>query len=418
MAGGIIYGKLTDRAVKAFITKGERGKKLADGGGLYLKILGTGGNSWRIKYRINRKEKSYSIGPYPLIGLSAARVELNAVKSFLLENKDPVSERRINQAEAGAASDSTFESVATEWLAMKKREWSHGHFVKSARALERDIYPAIGRLPIASISPAVTAKTISNINKRDVLETTTRILQHVNGIFRYAQAKGLCRDNPALAVREILPRKKNSGRMNAILDYVALGDLLRRAKLARTSPAVYMAHRLCAFTTARIGNVVNAEWREFDLASEQPLWTIPRAKMKIKAHSIDHRIPLSKVMADELRQWQNDIGSKGFVFPSPTGNKHIGREGVEKMYRITLKLSGKHSPHGWRSAFSTLTHDHGFAHDVIELTLDHVHANEVARAYDRGERFIERVKLLEWWGQQLSAAQHGATIIPLKTKKA
>ena len=123
-------------------------------------------------------------------------------------------------------------------------------------------------------------------------------------------------------------------------------------------------------------------------------------------------------MADELRQWQNDIGSKGFVFPSPTGNKHIGREGVEKMYRITLKLSGKHSPHGWRSAFSTLTHDHGFAHDVIELTLDHVHANEVARAYDRGERFIERVKLLEWWGQQLSAAQHGATIIPLKTKKA
>lgn len=32
MAGGIGAGKLTDKAVKAFVAKAERGKKLADGG--------------------------------------------------------------------------------------------------------------------------------------------------------------------------------------------------------------------------------------------------------------------------------------------------------------------------------------------------------------------------------------------------
>ncbi len=72
----------------------------------------------------------------------------------------------------------------------------------------------------------------------------------------------------------------------------------------------------------------------------------------------------------------------------------------------------------WRSSSSTLARDNGTARDVVELALDHVHDNEVARAYDRGERFDERVKLFDWWGKQLAAAQRGATIIPIKTKAA
>lgn len=74
------------------------------------------------------------------------------------------------------------------------------------------------------------------------------------------------------------------------------------------------------------------------------------------------------------------------------------------MYRITLRLEGKHSPHGWRSSFSTLARDNGIARDVVELALDHAHNNEVARAYDRGE--------------QLSIAHRGATVIPIKTQTA
>lgn len=417
MAGGI-GAKLTDKAVKAFVAKGERGKKLADGGGLHLFITPAGGITWRIKYRIEGKEKLYSIGPYPQISLAAARVELGEVKARLLENNDPVTARRVNRASNAASADNTFQLVAEEWLAMKQKEWSAGHYTKSARALERDIYPALGKLPISSITPAIVAKVVEDINKRDVLETATRILQHLNGVFRYAQAKGLCRDNPALAAREILPRKKDSGRMPALLDWPSLGDVLRRADLARISPSVRMAHRLCAFSTARIGNVINAEWKEFDLESDQPVWSIPRAKMKVNSRPIDHRIPLGQEIADELRQWKRVMGGKGYVFPSPTGNKHIGRESVEKVYRVTLGLDGKHSPHGWRSSFSTLARDKGFAREVVELALDHAHDNDVARAYDRGERFDDRIKLFQWWGAQLAAAQRGAIVIPLKANAA
>ena len=409
---------LTDKALKAFVAQKAHGKKLSDGRGLYLLVTPSGSASWRIKYRIEGKEKTYSIGNYPEVSLAAARVELGEVKALLREHKDPVTERRVNRAASAACSDNTFRAVAQSWLTMKQKEWSTGHYTKSARAFERDIYPFLGNLPISSITPAMVAKAVEDIHKRDVLETATRILQHLNGVFRYAQAKGLCRDNPALPARELLPRKKNTGRMPALLDWTSLGDILRRAEAARLSPSVRMAHRLCAFTAMRIGNVVDAEWKEFHLDDAQPVWIIPRKKMKVTTRDIDHRVPLSPEIADEFRRWRDLFGGKGYVFPSPQGGKHIGRESIEKVYRVTLKLAGKHSPHGWRSAFSTLARDIGFARDVVELALDHAHDNEVARAYDRGERFDDRIKLFQWWGRQLAAAQRGATVIFLPPKAA
>ena len=102
------------------------------------------------------------------------------------------------------------------------------------------------------------------------------------------------------------------------------------------------------------------------------------------------------------------------MFPSPSGDKnHISRESIEKLYRETLRLAGKHSPHGWRSAFSTLAREEGFAREVVELALDHTHDNEVAMAYDRGERFTQRIALYNWWGARLAKAQHGAKITPI-----
>jgi hypothetical protein len=104
MSGGI-GGKLTDKAVKAFVGKAESGKKLADGGGLYRFISPAGGATWRVKYRIEGKEKLYSVGPYPLVTLAAARVELREVKALLLENKDPVTARRVNRAATAYATE-------------------------------------------------------------------------------------------------------------------------------------------------------------------------------------------------------------------------------------------------------------------------------------------------------------------------
>ena len=423
MDGGIssrALNKLTDVKIRSFISKAKAGNapltKLSDGGGMYLLITPAGTPVWRLKYRLGGKERLYAIGIYPAITLDAARAERDSIRARIREGHDPVKGRQLERAAAAASSGQTFETTAIDWLS--KQTWSDIHREKSSRALERDVFPRIGSLPVKDITAAMVASVIEAIVKRGAIDTAGKILQHVGGVFRFAQARGLRQDNPAEPVHEVLPAKTQAGRMPALLAFPALGALLRSAEAAHLSPSVRMAHRLCAFTVARISNIVEAEWAEFDLDADTPMWVIPRHKMKSQNRHHDHKIVLCPVISEELRAWRRTVGAGGYVFRSPAGGKHITRESIEKAYRVTLGHDGKHSPHGWRAAFSTLARDHGFDRDVVELTLDHVHDNDVVRAYDRGERLQQRITLMTWWGQELDKAQRGADIMPMEKPKA
>ena len=398
---------LTDLAIQSFLrtaTPGP-GAKLADGHGLCLQFIGKNAK-WRLRYRINGKAREYTIGSYPEWSLQKAREESIRIRQLLAKGLDPVIQRQVEVADNRRENELSFTSIANEWFNSRKAEWSHVHYVKSTRAFERDILPFIGHLPITKLTTAIVSTPILEVHRRGATETASRELQHLKSIFRYAQAKGIIKQNPADPVDELLPKKKHHGHMAAALTPGDLGSILVNAERAHLSPAIRMAHRLCAFTAVRIGNIVEAEWKEFDLDSDQPSWTIPRQKMKVQSKSTDHRIPLCKPIAEEMRRWRSlSRTAKGFVFPANTTIKHISREGIEKVYRVTLNLAGKHSPHGWRSAFSTLARDAGFPKDVVELALDHVHDNSTVRAYDRGERYAQRIRLYEWWGELLTTAE-------------
>jgi tripartite-type tricarboxylate transporter receptor subunit TctC len=67
---------------------------------------------------------------------------------------------------------------------------------------------------------------------------------------------------------------------------------------------------------------------------------------------------------------------------------------------------------GWRSAFSTLARDNGFARDVVELALDHAHDNEV-KFFNSGvetvggspDQFLAAVKTdMAKWGKIIKDA--------------
>lgn len=51
--------------------------------------------------------------------------------------------------------------------------------------------------------------------------------------------------------------------------------------------------------------------------------------------------------------------------------------------------------------------------DVIERQLAHVEANDVRRAYDRGEHWDERVKMMNWWADHLDALREGGKVIAM-----
>jgi Phage integrase central domain len=140
----------------------------------------------------------------------------------------------------------------------------------------------LATLPISSITPAIVVKTANDIHKRDVLETVTRIFQHLNGDFRYAQAKGLCRDNPPFPSANCFPARKTPGGcplcwiFSHWVTYCAVPNLSGfRLRCAHGATAVRLhcdAHRQRS----------RAEWRD-----------------------IDYRVPLSPEIADKERQAQS-----------------------------------------------------------------------------------------------------------------
>ena len=417
-------GKIKHREIESWIAKAAPGASLPFGGNLQLEISRAGTALWRTYYRIRRSEdgklieRTFSHGPFSsALGYATVGKEHERVKERARQGVDPVKARYVDRASNAAAGEDTFEVVARKWFARK--EWSAVHRKKSERAFERDVFPYLGRLPVGEITPAMVTRVMERVAKRGISDTPAKILQHLIRIFELARTQGL-KDNPAVPAREALPERVKKKHYPAFTKWPALGDILRGADaVERLSPAVKLAHRLCAFTAARIGNIVEAEWREFDLDADPPQWVIPRAKMKAQDRHHDHRIILGPTIAAELREWREQVGGKGFVFPSPAGGKRITRESLEKLYRVTLGLKGEHSPHGWRSAFSTLARDEGdFTRDVVELALDHVHDNDVVRAYDRGQRLEQRIKLMNWWDAQLVRAQRGADVVPLEAKRA
>ena len=73
---------LTDTAIR-LAKAGDSDRKLADGKGLYLLITPAGSKLWRLKYRIDGREKKLGFGSYPDVSLSDARKRRDEARETL-----------------------------------------------------------------------------------------------------------------------------------------------------------------------------------------------------------------------------------------------------------------------------------------------------------------------------------------------
>ena len=70
--------------------------KLFDGHGLYLFVSPSGSKIWRMAYRVDKKEQTATIGPYPLVGLADARLKRDELRRKMLDGEEKyVYARRI-----------------------------------------------------------------------------------------------------------------------------------------------------------------------------------------------------------------------------------------------------------------------------------------------------------------------------------
>ncbi len=95
--------------------KNAKGKakpyKLGDGKGLYLEVTPSGSKYWRLKYRIDNKEKRLSIGVYPAVTLKQARDAMLKAKELIALGIDPSLDKQKKKALSKVSNTNTFEAV-------------------------------------------------------------------------------------------------------------------------------------------------------------------------------------------------------------------------------------------------------------------------------------------------------------------
>ena len=78
---------LTDLTIRN-AKPGAKAIKLADGGGMFLLVTQAGGKLWRLKFRIEGREKLLALGSYPEIGLGEARRRREEARELIALGKD------------------------------------------------------------------------------------------------------------------------------------------------------------------------------------------------------------------------------------------------------------------------------------------------------------------------------------------
>ncbi|QRG04636.1 integrase arm-type DNA-binding domain-containing protein [Xanthobacter dioxanivorans] len=159
---------------------------------------------WRMSYRFAEKQKTLSLGVYPAVTLAEARKRRDEIKEQLANGVDPSVERRASKAAAALGTDPTFEVIAREWHALKSSAWVASYSKLILSRLEADVFPAIGRRPIADIEPPEILAAIRKVEARGALDLAGHEMQAVGAVFRYAVATGRATRDPTQDLRGAL----------------------------------------------------------------------------------------------------------------------------------------------------------------------------------------------------------------------
>ena len=388
---------LSNAAVKAARPK-PRAYKIFDERGLFLFVKPNGFRGWRLRYRIDGREKLLTLGQWPDVQLVEARDRAEEARGLLAQGVDP-SVRKVT------VQIRTFEMVAREWHALQRERWTDRHAEDVIDSLVRNVFSDMGSLPIGAIGAPAVLDVLRGVEARGSIETARRIRQRISAVFSFAIAQGLVEQDPAAVVTKALRPAPIARRQPALTDIEDLRALLDAAERAGGPPIVRLASRFLALTAVRMGALIGARWEEFEgLDGAAPIWRVPAARMKLKKArkadaGNDHLVPLCPQAVAVLRRIR-EIGydtHSPLVFP-------VRADAIGALYK-RAGYRGRHVPHGWRAAFSTVMNERfPTERSAIDLVLGHAlkdMTSESEAAYNRATMLEQRRSLLDRWGALL-----------------
>lgn len=372
---------------------GEKELTLHDGEGLFLIVKTTGKKLWRFRYQrpTTKKRTMVGLGSFPALSLADARALRADYLSLLAKGIAPQVQAEVTEKQQQIALDSIFSTVAANWFQLKCKSVTPDYAKDIWRSLEKDVFPAIGVIPVQQIKARTLVEALEPIKARGALETVRRLVQRINEIMIYAVNTGLIDTNPASGIGMAFekPKKQNMPTLRP----EELPKLMCSLVMSNLSIPTRCLIEWQLLTLVRPSEASGARWAEIDL--DEKLWTIPSERMKAKR---EHIVPLSPQALEILEMMKPISAHREQVFPSRNDPKQPMNSQTANAALKRIGYGGRLVAHGLRSIASTALNESGFNADVIEAALAHSDKNEVRRAYNRSTYLNKRIELMAWWG--------------------
>jgi integrase len=379
---------------------------IADGGNLFL----VDGSNWQFIYERNGRRRFMGFGPANVVTLAKARSRAAEARLLLIDDRDPLAERRASRA-AAAKPVMTFSECATQFHKANAPGWrSPKHAAEWRSTIDAYAAPIIGHLSVNVITVEHVLQVLADlwVSKPDV---ASRLRGRVESVLDWAKVRGLrSGENPARwrgHLDHLLPARSKVVKIahHAALDHreVAAFVMILRTRSGVPSRAL----EFTILTASRSGEAMRARWNEIDLG--QKLWTIPASRTKTGR---EHRVPLSD-RALEIIAEMSAMRSNDFLFP---GQKYGQPLGATTLFDLLRQLRrGDLTAHGFRSTFRDWAGDHGHPRELAEAALAHVTGDATERAYARSDALARRRVVMQQWSNYCDG-QAGGNVVSLSAR--
>jgi integrase len=260
------------------------------------RITAAGIISFILDYRIFGRQRRYTIGRYPELTATAARIDAGELRAKIRAGHDPMEERIHSRSEP------TLGDLATAYLESARLRSKRPHTVRDyTRMIDKIIRPELGGLRLKAIGRRDVEALHGSL--KDTPYQANRVLALLSSMFSFAIEEKWIIENPARGVQKYHEEKREN--------WLSVEQIqrFRKALDQYKDQSAANALRLLLLTGSRAGEALKATWEEFDL--DRGVWTTPTHHTKQK--KTEH-VPLSAVAVDLLKSIR-PVKAAGPLFP-------------------------------------------------------------------------------------------------------
>ena len=237
-----------------------------------------------VRYRVNRRLRRLTLGPYPALSLADARRKARMVMGDVAHGDDPAQDKQERR------DAETFNGLAKSYLEVAEKR--HRSWKEEKRIIDKDLLPDLGFRLLVDIRRRDVRELVEAIaRKRKAPVMANRTLGVLSRMFNFALDREWIEASPATRIPE--PGEERS-RDRVLSDdelrelWVNLETLAKQVEPAdededaqddgekkpHITPATAQAFQVQLLTAQRPGEVRSMRWSDVDLESRW--WSIPR----------------------------------------------------------------------------------------------------------------------------------------------